>query len=132
MRLIIRLVLFWAICAPLFYIFGLPMLIDHLNQKTRADAYKQCIDHLTKEGMIGSVNSPMTAEKGTTYCHCVSDDLTLTKDDILDIAQKKEPAAITAQSKAITERCNNDMQQSVYTPPPSATPAEGWNLSTHP
>ena len=119
MRWLLRMLIFWAISAPLFYVFGLPVALDHLNKKTRKDAYSQCITHLTNERMMGGANSPMSQTQGTEYCHCVSDGLTVTQNDLLDLVQKKEPAALTAASKLQTDACNSKLQGQMYGATPS-------------
>jgi hypothetical protein len=123
MRWLIRMLIFWAITAPLFYFFGLPALLDMLSKKARSEGYTQCIAHLQKEGMMGSANAPVTAAQGETYCHCVSDRLTFTQNDVMDMVQKKPPAALTAMANALSQSCNRDLQQSMRGMPPAASPS---------
>jgi hypothetical protein len=124
MRWLLRLLLFWAITAPLFYVFGLPYLLDMLSKKAQADAYTQCQQQLTKEGLVGSKNSPLNEQQGVGYCHCVSNRLILTKNDVFDLVQKKSPAALTALSESIAKQCNTDLQRMLGFLPaePTATP----------
>lgn len=129
MRWLLRLLLFWAISGPLFYMFGLPYLLDMLSKKAQTDAYTQCQQQLAKEGLVGSKNSPLNEQQGIGYCHCASDRLILTKNDVLDLVQKKPPVALTALSESIAKQCNTDLQRMLgFLPPepqnqPTATPA---------
>jgi hypothetical protein len=125
MRWLLRLLLFWAITAPLFYVFGLPYLLDMLSKKTQAEAYAQCQQQLLKEGLIGSKNSPINEQQGVGYCHCASDHLILTQNDVFDLVQKKPPAALTALSESISRKCNTDLQRMLGFLPPESTPATG-------
>ena len=111
MRLLVRMLIFWAITAPLFYVFGLPMLIDMLSEKAQMQAYEQCITQLKNNGTAGSANSPLTAFQGEKYCHCVSDRLIFTKNDVLDMVQKKQPAALNALAQTLADGCNVEMKQ---------------------
>lgn len=123
MRWLLRLLLFWAVCAPLFYMFGLPYLLDMLSKKAQGEAYAQCQQQLAKEGLIGSKNSPLNEQQGVGYCHCASDRLILTKNDVFDLVQKKPPAALTALSESISKQCNTDLQRMLGFLPPEPPPA---------
>jgi len=103
--------IFWAICLPLFYLFGLPYLIDMLSKKAQTQSYEQCLAQLKNDGTAGGLNSPLTAFQGEKYCHCVSDRLIFTKNDVLDMVQKKQPAALNALAQTLADGCNVEMKQ---------------------
>ena len=129
MRALKRLLIFWAISAPLFYFLGIPLALDHLSKKAQTQGYEQCVNHMKDEGMMGSANSPITAEQAVGYCHCVSDSLTFTKKDLFDMVQHQPPAALTATQQTLAEKCNADLQRAQgFLPPAGQQPAE-TNLS---
>ena len=111
MRWLIRMLLFWAITAPLFYLFGLPFLIDMLSKKAQAQGYEQCATQLKTDGTAGGLNSPLTQAQGEKYCHCVSDRLIFTKNDVLDAVQKKPPAALNALAQSLADGCNAQLKE---------------------
>ena len=113
MRWLIRFMLFWAILVPLFYFFGLPMLLEFMNKKVKTDGYTQCITLMNNEKRMGSPNSPLTQTQGETYCKCVSSSLIFTRSDLFEIAQKKPPTALTALANSLNEKCNRELQQSL-------------------
>jgi hypothetical protein len=125
MRWLIRLLLFWAITGPLFYLFGLPYLLELLSKKAQAQSYSQCEEQLAKEGLVGQPDSPMTKERSEKYCHCVSDGLILTKNDVFDLMQQKPPAGLTSRGQAQADRCNNELQNELATPAHAVTPPDG-------
>jgi hypothetical protein len=113
MRWLIRMVVFWAISAPLFYVFGLPYLLELLSKKAQTEGYTQCITLMTNEKKMGSPNSPLTQLQGETYCHCVSDHLIFTQGDLVEMVQKKPPTALTVLAQSLTTECNTKLQQSL-------------------
>ncbi|MDX2094670.1 MAG: hypothetical protein SFW64_01830 [Alphaproteobacteria bacterium] len=113
MRWLRRLVIFWAVSGTLFYVFGMPMLLDFMSRKVQRDGYTQCITQMTEQKQIGSPNSPLSQEQGEHYCRCTSDSLMFTPDDLSDAIQKKPPAALTAQAQSLAEQCQRDLQQSL-------------------
>lgn len=124
MRFIKRLLIFWAISGPLFYVFGLPYLITKLEAKARVEAYTQCIDSITKQGIIGTPTASLTQQTGESYCHCIGDKLNFTKQDLYDTIQKKPPAALTAQAEALATSCSTILQQAMdAAPAATAQPA---------
>ena len=120
MRLLIRMLLFWAITTPLFYLFALPALIDMLSKKAQTQAYEQCITKLKNDGTAGSANSPLTSFQGEKHCHCISDRLIFTKNDVLDIVQKKSPAALNAMAQSLSDSCSTELKQMMGLPVPPA------------
>ena len=110
MRWLLRFLLFWAISTPLFYIVGLPLVLDHFSTKIRDQNYTQCITHLASEGLMGAANAAFTQAQGENYCHCMSDDLTFTQADLWDAVQRKPPAALTAMAQAASERCGKELR----------------------
>ena len=118
MRALKRLLIFWAISAPLFYFLGIPLAIDHLSKKAQTQGYEQCVTHMKDQGMIGSVNSPISAEQGVEYCHCVSDSLTFTKKDLFDMVQHQPPSALTALQQELADKCNANLQRAQGFLPP--------------
>ncbi len=113
MRWLIRMLVFSAISMPLFYLFGLPHLLDFINKKVKADGYSQCITLMTNEKQIGSPNSPLSQAQGERYCTCISTDLIFTQRDLMDTIQKKPPTALTALATSLNEKCNRELQQSL-------------------
>lgn len=113
MRWLLRLLLFWVITAPLFYLFGMPFMLDMMTKKTKNDAYTQCITTMTNEKQIGSPNSPLTQAQGEGYCTCVSGNLAFTQADLRDVLFKRQPAALSSLASAQAERCNRELQQSL-------------------
>jgi hypothetical protein len=113
MRWLLRLLLFWAISGPLFYLFGVPFLLDMLSKKAQTQGYSQCIALMTDEKRIGSPNSPLTQAQGERYCHCASDGLLFAKSDLFDMLQKKQPAALNALGQTLSDTCNRQLQQSL-------------------
>lgn len=113
MRWLFRFMMFWAISAPLFYLFGLPFLLDMLTKKTKNEAYTQCITLMTNEKQMGSPNSPLTQAQGEGYCVCTSNNLIFTKADLFDVVQKRQPATLSALAQSQAERCNRELQQSL-------------------
>ena len=122
MRWLVRSLLFWAISMPLFYLYGLPMLLDMLSKKAQGDGYTQCTAQLTKEGLSGKWDSPLTPARGEKYCHCVSDGLILTKNDVFDLVRHQPAAGLTALSKGLVDRCNDALQNELSAPAPAAAP----------
>ncbi len=121
MRWLKRSLLFWAISAPLFYLFGLPYALGMLSEKAQSQAYDQCVNGLRADHSIGSPNSPITPEQGDRYCHCMGDGLIVTKADLFDIMKKQPPAALTALAHTVADQCNHQLQE-VLGNVPSATP----------
>ncbi|MES2984092.1 MAG: hypothetical protein V4735_02770 [Pseudomonadota bacterium] len=113
MRWLWRSLAFWAVSLPLFYLFGLPMLLDQLSAKATREGYGQCITQMRAEGLLGGANSPFPPERIDQYCHCVSDGLIFTKPDLFDMVQKRPPAALTALASAKAATCNASLEQSV-------------------
>ncbi len=122
MRWLLRLLLFWVVSGSLFYLFGLPLALEKLTAKARDQSYTQCIGQLTHEGMIGGLNSPLKPQQGDHYCHCLSDGLTFTKNDLFDAAQGKVPAALTALAQSLADTCNAELQ-AAHNSTVSETPA---------
>jgi hypothetical protein len=127
MRWLRRSLLFWAISMPLFYLFGLPALLDMLTTKARNEGYTQCSTQMKSEGLVGSANSPVTPDQGEKYCRCLSDGLIFSKNDLFDMVQKKPPAALTALAQSLADSCNRDLQHMMGFLPPAATPAAAPN-----
>lgn len=109
MRWLLRLLLFWAISGPLFYLFGLPKLMDYMNHKTRTATRDQCIAQLRDEGKLGSNPGQIPPTHAEQYCHCVSDKLTITRADLIDMVQQKPPTALTALSQNLGQQCGDDL-----------------------
>ena len=124
MRWLIRSLLFWAMSAPLFYVYGLPYALDLLSKKAQTQGYAQCDTHLRSEGMVGSANAPLRIEQGEKYCHCVSDGLIFTRNDLTDAIRKKPPAALNALAQTLADGCNHQLEEMMGTSPttPKETP----------
>ena len=113
MRWLLRMLLFWAITGPLFYLFGLPYLLDILSKKTQQQAYDQCKAQLVKEGLTGVPTALVKPAQAENYCHCVSDPLILTKADVFDLVKKKPPTALNALAQSKAETCNKQLQAEI-------------------
>ncbi|MFZ4540983.1 MAG: hypothetical protein ACOYNL_04120 [Rickettsiales bacterium] len=124
MRWLIRMLIFWAISAPLFYLFGLPYLLELLSKKAQTQGHSQCIEQITKEGIIGKPDSPISPDRGETYCHCVSDGLTLGKNDVLDMVRKKPPTLLTATAQAQATKCTKELEDEMRARAQPSIPAQ--------
>lgn len=120
MRWLLRIIITWAILLPLSYFIGLPYAADKLTQKTRQDTLTQCAQQLRDKGLLGDAQAALTQAQGDQYCHCLSDPLTLTREDILAMAKQRmidhvqaPPARFEAQLKAQVDTCNTGLQQAI-------------------
>ncbi len=113
MRWLIRSLIFWAVCTPLFYLFGLPMLMEKLETSSRAENYTVCQQHLADEHLANVPSALLSPQQAEEYCHCVSDGITLTKSDLFDLALKRQPARLTEAMKPVVEACNETLQQAL-------------------
>ena len=123
MRWLIRMLLFWAICAPLFYLYGFPYLLEMLSKKAQGEALTQCVEQMREQAMIGQNGSPLTGAMADKYCHCVADGLILTKNDVFELVQKKPATELTALTQALTTKCNEQLQQDMTAGTQSPLPA---------
>ena len=126
MRWLLRSFLFSCISLPLFYLLALPWLMGKLNVKTRAESYAQCQHQLHETGMAGSPTALLKAPQADAYCHCVSDSITLTRADLVPLAQHQPPTRLTAAMKPTVDACNDALKaginQTITTAPaPSVT-----------
>ncbi len=122
MRWLIRLLLFWAISLPLFYMFGLPAALDMLSNKARTEAFSQCTNDMRAKGMVGSANSPVNPVQGEIFCHCVSDSLEINRSDLMAIVRKQPPAHLNAMIDALSKKCHHELQQMLGFLPPDTPP----------
>jgi hypothetical protein len=113
MRILIRSLIFWAICLPIFYLVGLPILMDKLDARIRGQNYDACFTHLKNEGLFGSGSAVLKKDQAEHYCHCVSDSLTLDRRDLFDLLKKRPPAHLTAAMKPVVEACNTELTQAM-------------------
>ncbi|MFM9890859.1 MAG: hypothetical protein ACKVOE_09535 [Rickettsiales bacterium] len=113
MRTVLRLLLFWAITAPLFYVYGLPWLLSKLDAKAQAQSYSSCMQHLADEHLIGGPGWVIKQADGETYCHCVSGGLHFTRADLPELLQKKTPERIATAMKPMVEACNSTLKASM-------------------
>ena len=113
MRKLVKFLIVWAIFGSLFYVFGVPFALEKISAKTQAQSYEQCINHMKSEGLMGSANSPITADQAIAHCRCVSAGLTLTKADLLDVAQRKPPALLTIQAQHQSNECNGKLHRAM-------------------
>lgn len=113
MRWLLRLIVFWAISAPLFYVYGLPAMLDMLTEKARTESFDQCLAELTNQKQIGSANSPLSQQQGEQYCLCISARLIFSRADLMDVLQQKQPSALQAQAQSLSEHCTRELQQSL-------------------
>lgn len=116
MRRLVRFFLLWAISGALFYLVLLPLALDHLSKKAQGQGYDQCKTHLTEQALIGSANSPVTDEQGEKFCHCVSDGLILTKNDVFDLARHRPAKALGALAQQLADQCNKQLQKEMFDP----------------
>ena len=110
MRWLKRSLLFWALTLPLFYLFLLPWLLTKLEAKARNDSFASCQTHLTEEHLAHVPTAVLTDADAATYCHCVSDIITITRADLVELAQKKQPARLTSAMKPVVDACNATLQ----------------------
>lgn len=113
MRWLLRALIFWVVCAPLFYFFGLPLLMNSLQTKSRTENYTACIRHLQEEHLANVPSSLLSPQQADEYCHCISDTITLTQEDLFDIVQKKQPQRLEAAMKPIVDSCNETLQSTL-------------------
>lgn len=113
MRWVWRSLLFWAVSLPLFFIFGLPVVLDKVNDKARVQSFTQCQEHLQSQGMAGTPTALLKPAEADQYCHCVSDPITLMKEDLPNLLQKKPPERLNAAMKPVVEACNAALTQSI-------------------
>jgi hypothetical protein len=143
MRKLIKMLVFWAISLPLFYLFGLPFALEKLSTKVQRDSFAQCQKQLATEGMVGALNSPLRPDQAEHYCHCVSDKLTFTQADLMDAVKKQPPKALTAQAELLASECQVTLRAlmgivapppTAPAPPPAAAPAAApqWKDDTTP
>ncbi len=116
MRWLRRMLIFWVIAAPLFYVFGLPALLHILSKEAQKQSLEQCLNQLQREGTTGKASSPLTLAQADEYCHCVSDRLIFTKNDLTDMAQQKPPAALNLMAQSLANSCNAIAKQSIDQP----------------
>jgi len=115
MRRIVKLRLsFWLISVPFFYLCVLPWLMGQLAHKAQAQGYAQCETHLAAESLAGFANSPMTAAQGEKYCHCVSDGLILTKNDVFDLVRHQPAAHLQTLGQGLADQCTTELHKELY------------------
>lgn len=112
MRILIRILCFWGVALPLFYVFGLPMLLDKLQTKARADQFVQCHQHLREQHLTGPT-ALLRDSEADAYCHCVSDGLTIERGDLVDMARHRQPERLNSAMKPVVEACNEQLKQSM-------------------
>ncbi len=122
MRWLLRYVLFWLIVGPLLYLFGLPILLDYLSKKSQVEAYDQCQTYLGKEGVNAASASPISPDRAEKYCHCVSDGLILTKNDVFDLVHHRPAAALNTLAQDKADTCNTALMHELSAPAPQAAP----------
>lgn len=113
MRFLVSSLIFWAICSPLFYFFGLPVLIGKLEAKARGEAYAACQKTLEEEHLANAPASPLSPAQAETYCHCVSDPIAFTKGDLIALARTHQSERLTAALKPVVDACNQSLQQAI-------------------
>ena len=113
MRTLLRLALFWAVTAPLLYVYGLPWLLGKLDAKAQAQSYAACLEHLKTEHLIGGPGWVIKQADAEKYCHCVSDGLHFARADLPELMQKKTPARVETLMKPVVEACNATLQASM-------------------
>lgn len=101
MRFFKRFLLFWLLMLPVSYFFLLPLLQTKLSERTRADTLTECGRQLTTAGF--------NAEAGAPYCQCLTEGLTLTRDDLFDLVKRRPPVQFTAWMTAKTETCQHHL-----------------------
>lgn len=111
MRLLIRILIFWAIALPIFYLFGLPWLTGVLTRKTRVQNYEACYANLEKQGLVGTPASLLKKEMAEHYCHCATDGLTFSRRDLFDLALRRPPTDLTAKMEPVVQACNEELAQ---------------------
>ncbi len=106
MRMFLRIVVLWLIVAPIGVYFGFPYLVATMQDRTRAEAHAQCV---TQTAAAPEAFDSARPEIATGYCACIRDGITLTRDDLLAIIQRKEATALTASLSASVDRCTDEL-----------------------
>lgn len=87
MRLLRRLIIFWLIAAPLFWFFGMPLLLDQLSAKAQSDNAVACRQQLLSQHVVPD---RVSDEAGANYCYCLSQALHFTRDDLFEMVQTRQ------------------------------------------
>jgi hypothetical protein len=104
-----RFLLLWLILLPVFYFWGLPVLMEKLTLKARAEGFASCMSQLKTQGLTEGPNAVMTSQKGESYCHCATDGLTFTHDDLMDAVQRKPAAKLNERMAYAVNECNGKL-----------------------
>ena len=134
MRWLIRSLIVWAITLPLFYLVGLPYMLNTLSDKARKDSFAQCQAHLKTQNMAYVATAIIKPERADTYCHCVSAPIQITNADIPDLVQKKQPERLNNAIKPVIEACNaalqDDMSRAMSTGAPTRSTFDADGVET--
>lgn len=103
-----RLLIIWLVCVPLGLYFGFPYFTAYLQEKTRGEAYTQCIEQTAAQPEVFDPSNPAIANQ---YCECVRDGLTLTRDDMMQIIRKQPPEGMQQRLDAQMNSCNQRLSR---------------------
>jgi hypothetical protein len=118
MRYLIRILIFWAIAAPLFYWFGMPYLVQRVETQAKAENTIACQRQLVQSGLIAQFGQ----KRGDSYCDCLNEGLHFTSADLLTMARtRKAPANVEAALNERVNECSNQLQIAAPNAPPPET-----------
>jgi hypothetical protein len=107
MRIFLRLLILWLIMLPIGWFFGLPWLISEITDQTKAQNLANCLEETKSLPGIFDPAQPLIAQK---YCDCVVAGITVTREDVWQLAQKKQPVAINQRVGQQIQRCNQQLE----------------------
>ena len=113
MRALKRILILWLAMLPVSYFWGIPFATHMLEAKTKTQALAQCAQQLHDQGLVGIANAPLNGAQGETYCHCITDPITLTRDDMLDMLRHQPPAHLGGLMKTQVDTCNAALQHDI-------------------
>lgn len=115
MRWPIRILLFWALAAPAFYIWGMPYLTDYTEAKTREQTFHSCKQQIEDQHL------QISAEQGDRYCTCINDGLNFEDGDLINMASTHEaPERVRQQLEAQITICGDQLARELQQQPVSA------------
>lgn len=120
MRFLLRMLVFWAIVAPLLWVFGVPYLLRYIDQKTQAQNTIACREQLATAGLDPA------SQRATRYCACLNETLHFKREDLFEIAKTRQaPERMTAALQVQVETCSPLLDSSIPLKQPDKTNADG-------
>lgn len=109
MRLLKFSLILWVILAIPAYIWGLPLLVRYVEQKTKTEILQQCMAQ-----MLAQKTDGLTDDDRQFYCHCLNEDIHLSKSDLFEMARTRTaPAKLRATLDGTATSCSAKLQQSI-------------------